>query len=104
MITPNAIAGPNSPWTIVTGNNASAIAEIASFQWAGSRRLSWHVCSGRVEQSQSRTDDPFHGFDDRRQDQLSAMFTFFQSRAGIRIGNFIAEGQIDSEFVATNKS
>jgi len=35
--------------------------------------------------------------------QLSAMFSFFASRAGIRIGNFIAEGQIDSEFVATKK-
>ena len=36
--------------------------------------------------------------------QLSAMFSFFESRASIRIGNFIAEGQVDSEFVATNKS
>ena len=37
------------------------------------------------------------------EEQLSAMFTFFASRAGIRIGNLIAEGQIDSEFVATKK-
>ena len=32
------------------------------------------------------------------------MFTFFESRAGIRIGIFIAEGQSYSELVATNKS
>jgi hypothetical protein len=32
------------------------------------------------------------------------MSTFFESRAGKRIGNLIAEGQINSEFVATKKS
>ena len=32
------------------------------------------------------------------------MFTYFESRAGIQIGNFIAEGQIDTESVATKKS
>ena len=32
------------------------------------------------------------------------MFAFSESRAGIRIGNFIAEGQSYSEFVATNRS
>jgi hypothetical protein len=36
--------------------------------------------------------------------QLSAVFAFFESRAGIRIGNSIDRGQIDSEFVATHKS
>jgi hypothetical protein len=30
------------------------------------------------------------------EEQPSAMFTFFASRAGIRIGSFIAEGRIDS--------
>ena len=38
------------------------------------------------------------------EEQPFAMFTFFASRAGIRIGHLIAEGQIDSEWVATNKS
>ena len=32
------------------------------------------------------------------------MFAFFESGAAIRIGNFIAEGQINSEFVPTKKS
>jgi hypothetical protein len=38
------------------------------------------------------------------EEQLCAMFTFFESPVGIRVCNFIAEGQIDSEFVATKKS
>jgi hypothetical protein len=35
------------------------------------------------------------------EEQLCAMFTFFESSSGIPVGNFFAEGQIDSEFVAT---
>ena len=38
------------------------------------------------------------------EEQLSAMSTFFESRACIRIGNSIHRGQIDPEFVATHKS
>ena len=38
------------------------------------------------------------------EEQLSAMFAFFASPAGKRIGNVIPEGQINSEFVATKKS